>query len=58
MATFFHLWLLGDGTWKMARVVSYDHHAAPYENTGKEGTLPPTVLEQYQKASSSPSIAT
>jgi hypothetical protein len=47
MATFFHLWLLRDGTWKMARVVSYDHHAAPYENTRREVTLTPTVLEQY-----------
>jgi Domain of unknown function (DUF4440) len=28
-AYFFHVWLLKDGTWKMARVVSYDHHAPP-----------------------------
>lgn len=26
-ARFFHVWLLKDGAWKMARIVSYDHHA-------------------------------
>jgi hypothetical protein len=46
-AKFFHVWLLKDGTWKMARVVSYDHKAAPHENTKKEVALPPAVLEQY-----------
>jgi Domain of unknown function (DUF3471)/Domain of unknown function (DUF4440) len=46
-AYFFHVWLLKDGTWKMARVVSYDHHDANYENTRKEVTLPPAALEQY-----------
>ncbi|HSS96898.1 MAG TPA: nuclear transport factor 2 family protein [Terriglobales bacterium] len=29
MAKFFHVWLLKDGTWKMARAISYDHHDAP-----------------------------
>ncbi len=47
MAKFFHVWLLKDGTWKMARVVSYDHHAAPQENTRKETTVAPEVLQQY-----------
>ena len=28
MAKFFHVWLLKDNKWKMARVVSYDHHDA------------------------------
>ena len=45
-AKFFHLWLLKDGTWKIARVVSYDHRDAPYENKRTEVTLPHTVLEQ------------
>jgi len=46
-AKFFHLWLLKDGTWKMARVVSYDHQAAPPETARKEVTLPSATLEQY-----------
>ena len=47
MAKFFHVWLEKDGTWKMARVISYDHHEAPHENTRKEVALPPSVLERY-----------
>lgn len=47
VAKFFHLWLVKDGTWKMARVMSYDHRAAPYENTRKEVPVPESVLEQY-----------
>lgn len=47
VAKFFHVWLLKDGTWKMARVISYDHHEAPYENKRKEITLAPEVLEHY-----------
>jgi hypothetical protein len=46
-AKFFHLWLLKDGTWKMARVVSYDHQAVPPEHTRKEVALPPAVLDLY-----------
>jgi hypothetical protein len=29
LAKFFHVWLQEDGVWKMARIVSYDHKAAP-----------------------------
>ncbi len=35
MAKFFHVWLLKDGKWKMARVVSYDHHDAPRDGKQK-----------------------
>ena len=47
VAKFFHVWLLKDGAWKMARVVSYDHRGVPYENARKEITIQPEVLEQY-----------
>jgi uncharacterized protein DUF4440/uncharacterized protein DUF3471 len=47
LAKFFHVWLLKDGTWKMARVVSYDHGPAPYETTKKAVTVSADVLAQY-----------
>jgi hypothetical protein len=47
LAKFFHVWLLKDGSWKMARVISYDHGPAPYENKHKETSLTPHVLDQY-----------
>jgi hypothetical protein len=47
VAKFFHVWLLKEGIWKMARVVSYDHRDAPYQNTRKEVTIPPEALAQY-----------
>jgi hypothetical protein len=47
VAKFFHVWLLKDGMWKMARAVSYDHRDAPYENTRKEVTIQPDALEHY-----------
>jgi len=47
VAKFFHVWLLKDGMWKMARAVSYEHRDAPYENTRKEVTIQPEVLEHY-----------
>ena len=47
VARFFHVWLLKEGLWKMARAVSYDHRDAPFENTRKEITIQPGVLDQY-----------
>ena len=47
IAKFFHVWMLKQGTWKMARVISYDHRDPPYENTRKEVKIQPEVLEQY-----------
>jgi hypothetical protein len=35
------------GNWKMARAVSYEHRDAPYENTRKEVTIQPEVLDRY-----------
>jgi hypothetical protein len=47
VARFFHVWLLKDNMWKMARAVSYDHRDAPDENARKEITVPPEILDQY-----------
>lgn len=47
VARFFHVWLLKNGTWKMARAISYDHRDAPQESAQKEVPLPPDVLEHY-----------
>jgi Domain of unknown function (DUF4440)/Domain of unknown function (DUF3471) len=47
MARFFHVWLLKDGKWKMARVVSYDHRDAPHEDKRQESSLPSGILDQY-----------
>lgn len=46
-ARFFHVWLVKDGTWKMARAISYDHRDAPEENARKEIKLQPEWLDQY-----------
>lgn len=47
VAKFFHVWLLKDGMWKMARAISYEHRDAPQENIRKEVTIQPEVLDQY-----------
>jgi hypothetical protein len=47
LAKFFHVWLLKDGAWKMARVISYDHGPAPAEDKHKEASIAPQVLDQY-----------
>lgn len=45
-ANFTHLWLLKNGVWKMARILSYNHHAAEYINARKEIELPANELDQ------------
>ncbi len=45
-ANFTHLWLLKDGVWKMARILSYNHHQATYINTRTEVQLSNTQLDK------------
>jgi hypothetical protein len=47
LARFTHLWLVKNGIWKMARVLSFDHGPAPYENSRKEITISKKVLDRY-----------
>jgi ketosteroid isomerase-like protein len=45
-ANFTQLWLLKDGVWKMARILSYNHHEPDYKNTRKEIDLAALQLDQ------------
>ena len=47
VAKFFHVWLLKDRSWRMARVISYDHGPPPYVSTRHQAQIPGRVLEQY-----------
>ena len=47
LARFIHLLLLQDGKWKMARILSFDHGPAPYENTRKTLELKKSELQAY-----------
>ncbi len=47
LAKFTHLWLLKDGSWKMSRILSFDHGPAIKENKRKEIVLPASTLSGY-----------
>jgi hypothetical protein len=47
LAKFTHLWILKDGSWKMTRVLSYDHGPAVKDNKRKEIALSASVLSTY-----------
>jgi hypothetical protein len=44
---FTHVWINKNGSWKMSRILSYDHGPAPYQNTKKEVKLPDRILKSY-----------
>jgi hypothetical protein len=46
-AFFTQLWLLKDGAWKMARILSYNHHPATYQNKRTEIKLSDAALAQF-----------
>lgn len=46
-AKFTHLWLLRDGNWQMARILSYDHHPAVYVSKHVAIQLPGATLDRY-----------
>ncbi len=45
-ADFTQLWLLKNGVWKMARILSYNHHAAEPQNNLKQFELPVLQLDR------------
>ncbi len=47
-AKFTHLWIVKEGVWKMSRILSYDHAAAPYINTRKEIRLSNSQLNHFE----------
>lgn len=46
-AKFTHTWILEDGVWKMTRLLSYDHRAAPYLNKRKFAKISTKILDTY-----------
>jgi hypothetical protein len=47
LSKFTHVWILADSSWKMSRVLSYDHGPAPYVNRRKPIKLSYAVMDQF-----------
>jgi hypothetical protein len=48
VANFSQLWLIKNGMWKMARILSYNHHEPDYVNQRKAIDLSPGQLDIFQ----------
>lgn len=53
-AFFTHVWLFKNGDWKMARILSYNHHPAEYKNNHAEIKLTDAALVQFAGKYNSP----
>jgi hypothetical protein len=58
LAKFTHLWLLKDGSWKMSRILSYDHGPAPYMNERKALAVSAATLKQFAGRYQGPNAGT
>jgi hypothetical protein len=58
LAKFTQLWLLKDGQWKMADILSYSHGAAPYENKKQAIMLKATELKEFEGNYKNPKFGT
>lgn len=47
LAKFTHLWILKDDSWKMSRILSYDHGPAPRQNKRKQISVSQKTLREY-----------
>jgi hypothetical protein len=47
IAKFMSLWILKGNTWKMSKILSYDHNPAPYENTREAKSLDEEQLIRF-----------
>jgi hypothetical protein len=47
LAKFTNLWIRENNTWKMSRIISYDHGPAPYLSSRREIKLPLSTLDYF-----------
>ena len=56
MAKFTHVWMLIDGSWKIKRELSYDHHLMKSEDSTEEITVSEKILNKYEGHYTSPQV--
>lgn len=57
-AKFTHVWILQNNTWKMSRILSYDHKPATYINGRKEQSVSDAILNRYAGTYKAPNTGT